>query len=235
MLRGVLVGVGCVVCTGLLCAQPGVSPARPAAVAQVKDIQIPKLTRPPNLEEFLGGAGRTDMKRVDDFRQRTPGAGVPVSQKTTAYIGYDDRNLYAVFVCQSPPGQLRARMAKREDVFSDDVVGILMDTYHDRQRGYEFFVNPLGVQADATESETTNDDFSFDTLWYSDGRVTPEGFVASITIPFRSLRFSPAVYLEQNLRFQPAAWNYDRSGRDIARPQPSVHPLHGVCRFPLPG
>jgi len=130
------------------------------------------------------------MLRVDDFRQRQPGDGVPVSRKTSAWIGYDNVNFYAVFVCDSPPGQRRARMSKRDDVFADEVVGVILDTYHDHQRGYEFFVNPLGVQADAIESETANDDMSFDTLWYSDGRLTPDGFVVTIAIPFRSLRFA---------------------------------------------
>ena len=51
-------------------------------------------------------------------------------------------------------------------------------------------MNPYGVQADAIESESQNDDFSFDTLWYSEGRLTPEGYVAMMTIPFRSMRFS---------------------------------------------
>jgi hypothetical protein len=157
---------------------------------QVRDIQIPKLASRPRLEEFLSGQSRSDMKRIDDFRQRQPADGVPVSRKTTAWIGYDDTNIYAVFVCESPPGETRARISKREDIFSDDVVGVILDTYHDRQRGYEFFVNPYGVQADATESESANDDFSFDTLWYSEGRLTPEGFAALLTIPFKSLRFA---------------------------------------------
>ncbi len=164
--------------------------AQVPATVQIKDLQIPKLTSRPRIEQFLNGQTRSDMKRIDDFRQRQPGDNVPVSQKTTAWIGYDDTTLYTVFVCASPPGQIRARMSKREDIFSDDVVGVILDTYHDRQRGYEFFVNPYGVQADATESENSNDDFSFDTLWYSDGRVTPEGFVAILAIPFKSLRFA---------------------------------------------
>src|SRR5215475_11828430 len=141
--------------------------AQAVDTVQVKDLQIPKLTSRPQLEEFLNGRSRLDMKRVDDFRQRQPADGVPASRKTTAWIGYDDTNIYAVFVCESPPGQTRARIAKREDVFSDDVVGVILDTYHDHQRGYEFFVNPYGIQADATESENSSDDFSFDTLWYS--------------------------------------------------------------------
>ncbi|MEO8592602.1 MAG: DUF5916 domain-containing protein [Candidatus Solibacter sp.] len=163
--------------------------AQPATV-QLRDIQIPKLASRPQLEQFLNGRSRDDMKRIDDFRQRSPGDGVPVSRKTTAWIGYDDTNLYVVFVCESPAAQTRARMARREDIFSDDVVGVILDTYHDRQHGYEFFVNPYGVQADAIEGEAQNDDFSFDTLWYSDGRLTPDGFAALLTIPFRSLRFA---------------------------------------------
>jgi len=164
--------------------------AQSPATVQIKDIQIPKLTSRPLLEQFLNGQGRPDMKRIDDFRQRQPGDGVPSSRKTTAWIGYDETNLYVVFACESPPGQTRARIAKREDIFSDDVVGVILDTYHDHQRGYEFFVNPYGVQADATESESSNDDFSFDTLWYSEGRLTAQGFAAMLTIPFKSLRFA---------------------------------------------
>ena len=160
------------------------------AKVQIKDVQIPKIARRPVLEEFLDGRSRSDMRRIDDFRQRQPGDGEPVSRKTTAWIGYDDVNLYVVFVCESPPGQTRARIARREDIFSDDIVGVLLDTYHDRQHAYEFFVNPYGVQADGVEIEGTNDDMSWDTLWYSDGRLTPEGFAAMMTIPFRSLRFA---------------------------------------------
>jgi hypothetical protein len=164
--------------------------AQPPASEQIRNLQIPKINKPPRLEEFLNGNSRADMKYVDDFRQRQPGDGVPSSRKTSAWLGYDDKNIYAVFVCESPPHETRARLSKREDIFSDDVVGLLLDTYQDRQHAYEFFVNPLGVQADATETEGQNDDFSFDTLWYSDGKLTPTGFAALIAVPFRSIRFT---------------------------------------------
>src|ERR1019366_2232491 len=69
--------------------QPAPPPPSPV---QIKDLQIPKLTTPPRIEQFLGGASRPDLRRIDDFRQRQPGDGVPVSRKTSAWIGYDDRN-----------------------------------------------------------------------------------------------------------------------------------------------
>jgi hypothetical protein len=106
--------------------QPAPPPPSPV---QIKDLQIPKLATPPRIEQFLGGASRADLRRIDDFRQRQPGDGVPVSRKTSTWIGYDDRNFYAVFVCDAPPGQTRARLAKREDIFSDDLVGVFFDTY----------------------------------------------------------------------------------------------------------
>ena len=83
--------------------------SKPPATAQIKEIRIPKIAGKPQLEQFLHGTSRSDMKRIDDFRQRNPGDGNPVSSKTVAWIGYDDKNLYAVFVCDAPPGGVRAR------------------------------------------------------------------------------------------------------------------------------
>jgi hypothetical protein len=160
------------------------------SATQVKTVTVPRINTPPQLEEFSAEHPRADMLHIDDFRQRQPGDGAQVSRGTQAWLGYDDKNLYAVFVCKSPPGQTRARMGKREDIMTDDIVGVFLDTYHDRQRSYEFFVNPLGLQADATEQEGQDDDFSFDTLWYSEGHLTPEGFNILISLPFKSVRFA---------------------------------------------
>jgi len=182
-----LLFIGLLPATLALCS----SPPLPAPLIQVRDIQIPKIDRPPNIEEFLNGGSRGDMKRIDDFRQRNPGDGVPVSQKTSAWIGYSDKSFYAVFVCHAPARQVRARLSKREDLFSDDFVAVLLDTYHDRQHAYEFLVNPLGIQADGVETEGRGDDFSVDMLWNTEGRLTPEGYIVVIGIPFHSLRFSP--------------------------------------------
>ncbi len=183
----------------LVSAQQSVAPPSPAkppaALPQgpPPTLRIPRVSRAPKIEDFLGGGTPIGVE-VSGFRQREPGDGTPVTQPTTAYLSYDDKNLYVVFVCKDEPGKVRARMAKREDVFSDDQVGVLFDTYHDRRRSYEFFVNPLGIQLDAIGTEGQDDDFSFDTLWHSEGRLTADGYVVWMAIPFKSLRFpnSPA-------------------------------------------
>ena len=167
--------------------QPG-SQATPAPPA----IRVARVSSPPSLDDFAAGRPTPGMTDVSGFRQQEPGDGEPISRLTTAWIGYDDRQFHVVFVCQEDPGQVRGRLARREDINEDDVVGVLLDTFHDRRHAYLFIVNPLGVQLDGISTEGQDDDYSFDTLWHSEGRMTADGYLARISIPFRSLRFRSA-------------------------------------------
>ena len=90
-------------------------------------------------------------------------------------------------------------MSRREDVYDDDQVEIILDTFHDRRRAYAFQTTPLGVQWDAIWTEASREeetsahfDTSFDTVWDSRGKVTDRGFVVWMAIPFKSLRFPAA-------------------------------------------
>src|SRR5713226_9941893 len=112
------------------------------AQPQAPALQIHWVSHPPKLEDFLNGTPPQIKQNITDFRQRDPGDGLPVSLQTTAYLFYDDKNLYAVFVCQDEPGKSRARMAKREAILGDDQVVLYLDTFHDRQRAYIFASNP---------------------------------------------------------------------------------------------
>jgi hypothetical protein len=180
---------------------PNVQPAPKPAIA-TPTLRIPRLTRAPLLEDFLGMKPESDtalqMAKVTGFVQRNPHDGEKVSEETAAYLGYDQKNLYVVFVCFDDPKKVRARMSRREDVYDDDNVEVLLDTFHDRRRAYAFQTTPLGVQWDAIWTEATrtevngNFDTSFDTVWDSRGKVTNRGFVVWMAIPFKSLRFPAA-------------------------------------------
>lgn len=180
------------------------SPTRLSVDAnQGSTLTVPRLPHAPTLEDFLSmkpeGPVATAMVRVTQFIQQSPHDGQPVSQPTEAYLGYDDKNLYVVFVCHDDPTKVRAHETRREAFDGDDDVVIMLDTFHDRRRAYEFEVNPKGIQWDAIYTEASYSeqmeghfDASFDTLWYSKGKVTAGGYVVWIAIPFRSLRF-PAI------------------------------------------
>ena len=151
-------------------------------------IKIPRVSRAPKLENFLNGTRREAELVVTDFRQFDPGDGDPVSQPTTAYVSYDDKNLYVVFVCKDDPAKIRSRVSRRDDLSNDDRVTINIDTFNDHRRTYFFDANLYGVQMDGITTDGV-DDFSFDTLWYSEGRLLPDGYIVYEAIPFRSLRF----------------------------------------------
>jgi hypothetical protein len=163
-------------------------------------IHIPQVSTPPRIEDFLNmepsPAWKDKLAKAEQFRQREPSDGAAVSERTEVYFGYDAKNLYAIYICfDSEPQRLRARLSRREDVFDDDFVELMLDTFNDHRHAYAFFANPLGVQADAlwTEGPGTieqNFDMSFDTVWNSAGRVTDRGYVIWMAIPFRSLRFA---------------------------------------------
>ncbi|HEY3974027.1 MAG TPA: DUF5916 domain-containing protein [Candidatus Sulfotelmatobacter sp.] len=164
-------------------------------------LTIPRLTHAPALEDFLSmqpqGEIAESMAKATGFTQRSPHDGERVSEPTNAYLGYDQKNLYVVFVCFDDPRRVRARMSPREDIYDDDQVEIMLDTFHDRRRAYAFQTTPLGVQWDAIWTEAAraevngNFDTSFDTVWTSRGKTTSRGYVVEMSIPFKSLRFPP--------------------------------------------
>jgi uncharacterized protein DUF5916 len=162
---------------------------------EFRSIQIPRVDSPPRLEEFLSmepsPRWKDKLAKVDQLTQRIPSDGAPVSQRTEIYLGYDDKNIYSIFVCfDSEPQKIRARLSRRDDIFDDDTIEIMLDTFHDHRRAYAFIANALGVQADALWTEGSDFDPSFDTVWNSAGKLTDRGYVVWIAIPFRSLRFA---------------------------------------------
>jgi hypothetical protein len=157
---------------------------------QPETLTISRVDVPPKLEDYLDGQPPDGLQPVTEFVQRDPGDGVPASQRTEAYLSYDDHHLYVIFVARdSEPGRVRATLTRREGFENDDTVGIALDTFHDQRRAYLFVVNPLGVQRDAISQDDGDDDESFDTVWESEGQLTDFGYVVRIAIPFKSLRF----------------------------------------------
>src|SRR5438045_398354 len=119
-----------------------------SCAAGAVELHIPRLSAPPKLEEFATmrpeGPVARSMVRVSEFIQREPKDGAPATQKTDAYLGYDHNNFYAVFVCFDTRKEgIRARLSRRDDVFSDDSVEIMLDTFHDQRRSYVFTVTAL--------------------------------------------------------------------------------------------
>ena len=153
-----------------------------------------------------------------------PGDNVTPPVETECWVTYDISNFY--FACHAfdpNPSAIRAHYADRDDLgrtTQDDHFVILLDPFNDERRGFQFRVNPLGVQMDAILSTAEGfEDFSWDAIWRSAGRITDDGYVVEVAIPFRSLRF-PRTHGPQTWGFF-AERSYPRSNRHRMRSMPT--------------
>jgi hypothetical protein len=131
----------------------------------------------------------------------SPGDNIPAPVRTECLVTFDDRNLYVAFrAFDSRPAEIRAHLMDRDDtdtLIQDDHVGIMLDTFNDERRAFQFRVNPLGVQADAIFSEQDGvEDFSWDMIWDTAARITPDGYVVEIALPLKQLRFQPGAAVQ---------------------------------------
>lgn len=178
--------------------------APPAAGESAKPRRPSAVYRAERTEESITVDGRLDeavWQTSATFElawETSPSDNVPAPVKTEGWVAYDERNIYVAFKAHDPqPGAVRAHVTDRDHAYQDDFVGVVLDTFNDQNRAFEFFVNPLGVQMDLTQNDITgNEDDSWDAIWSSAGRLTEEGYIVELAVPFSSLRF-PAGSAEQ--------------------------------------
>ena len=134
------------------------------------------------------------LTHITGFTQETPTNGGKPSEATEAWLAHTRTALYVVIAAHDVrPTEIRRHLSRRENILMDDNVAIILDTFEDHRRGTLFQLNALGVQADAAWTDNSNPDYSYDQVWNSDTRVTKDGWLALMEIPFTSLRFRPGV------------------------------------------
>lgn len=152
-------------------------------------VSIPRFETPPVIDGKLDDEVWKSAAVFKDFYQTYPGDNIAPSKPTEVFLGYDSRMLYVAFHAYDEPKQVRTTLAKRDDIFNDDYVGVIFDTFNDQRRAYELFFNPFGIQADGIFTEGKNEDFSIDIVMESKGQLTETGYVVEVGIPFKSLRY----------------------------------------------
>ncbi|HEY2846919.1 MAG TPA: DUF5916 domain-containing protein [Pyrinomonadaceae bacterium] len=153
-------------------------------------MRVPRFDTPPVIDGKLDDAVWQKAVKLKDFYQTTPGDNIAPSRLTEVLLGYDSQHLYVAFRAYDDPKDIRANIAKRDDIFSDDYVGMLLDTYDDHHRAYELDFNPLGIQADGLwQDPIYNEDFNPDFVMESKGTVVADGFIVEISVPFKSLSY----------------------------------------------
>jgi hypothetical protein len=186
---------------------PAATTPAPANVEQPASFEgrgAPNVTVP-RIEAAVHVDGQLDEEvwrravRLTGFSQYRPVDSRPAEEQTEVLVWYSATALHFGIVARDRQADsIRATVADRDNLSRDDTVTIYLDTFSDRRRAFFFTVNPLGIQEDGVQSEGSfnagtmfggTNDKNPDYQWDSKGRVTGEGYVVEIRIPFKSLRY----------------------------------------------
>jgi len=176
-----------------LLAQGEASAAGPAGDADARIVIEPlRVDQAPVVDGALDDpAWQTPPLALPEWLTYNPVRGQAFPQATQVWMAYDDTGLYVAFRCLDPEAEkVRATLSRRDQLWSDDWVGLSLDAIGNGQQSYDLFVNPLGVQADILDTTTAGEDSSPDWVWESAGRRTDGGYEVEIHLPWKSIRFA---------------------------------------------
>jgi hypothetical protein len=107
-----------------------------------------KASAPPAIDGVVGAEEWAGAAVAREFVQYEPRRGERSSFGTEARVLYDDRMLYVAFTAPDTEGLVADLTQRDADLFSDDAVIVVLDSFFDRQSAYYFMTNPLGAQSD---------------------------------------------------------------------------------------
>jgi hypothetical protein len=148
------------------------------------------ITTPPVINGVLDDEAWQEGTWAGGFTQNQPYNGQPETQMTEFKILFDDDNLYvAIKAYDTSPDSIVNRLTRRDEA-DGDLVGIIIDSFHDLRTGFLFGVSSAGVKYDQMfTNDNGNGDSSWDPNWWVRTSINKEGWVAEMKIPFSQVRF----------------------------------------------
>ncbi|MDX1284863.1 MAG: DUF5916 domain-containing protein, partial [Draconibacterium sp.] len=154
-------------------------------------IKAIRIETPPVIDGNVNDEAWNRAFVVDDFKQREPTEGEPVTDKTEFYTCYDANNIYFGIKCWAAPEDVTAKeMARDVSLRYDDRIQIIIDTYLDKRNAYWFQLSPRGSIGDAIVSENgAAFNKQWDGLWTGKAKITDYGWEGELAIPFKTMGF----------------------------------------------
>jgi hypothetical protein len=151
--------------------------------------QVPLVTSSIKIDGILNEKAWENALVMELKYEVLPGENIKSPVKTEVLLLYSDSHFYAAFRAYDPdPSSISAHIRERDNISGDDWVALSLDTFNDQRRAYSFICNPLGVQSDEYASDEGGGE-AWDAIWNSAGRITREGYIVEMAIPFSTLLF----------------------------------------------
>jgi len=173
-------------------------------------MQASALSTTPVLDgEILADSAWQGVSPATGFWQVQPDEGQAATQRTEVYIGFLNEALYIGLVAydDNPDGIIVTDGRRDRDLNESDSFRVIIDGMLDRQNGYVFGTNPVGMEYDAqVVKEASSGAGSFNLNWNASWEVKAQiseiGWSAEMRIPFKSLRFAKGEDQSWGINFQ---------------------------------
>ena len=130
---------------------------------------------------------------ITGFVQQEPDEFAAATEKTEAWVLFDDDNIYVSARCyETQPARRVANEMRRDtnQLRQNDNFAVLFDTFHDRRNGYLFYANPIGGLADSQITDEGPPNVDWNTVWSVKTGRFEGGWTIEMAIPFQSLRYA---------------------------------------------
>jgi len=210
----------------------------PALAQESPSARVFPAAGPIAVDGVLDEPGWSGAVPVTDFSRFTPAEGGAPAGTTEVRFLQDEENLYIGVRVADTDYPVRARVSPREQLNADDQVGIYLDTFNDQRTGYIFYVSALGVQQDI-RFNNGQWNMNWNTVLWTRGEPTENGYVIEIAIPFHSLRYpesdgpqSWGLLLTRKIPSEGAKYAWPEVSRNHPRLLSQAAPLAGVTPAP---
>ena len=172
-------------------------PIAPAVVTRDEQgnatVRAIRLAEGIRLDGELDEAVYSEVQAITDFVQQVPVEGAPATEKTEAWIMFDDTNVYvsARVWDSAPESEWIANEMRRDtsQLRQNDTFTAFFDTFYDRRNGLNFYTNPLGARADQAFTNEGNPNSDWNPVWDVRTGRFDGGWTVEMEIPFKSLRY----------------------------------------------
>jgi hypothetical protein len=155
-------------------------------------IEIKKVEHSPRIDGILDDEVWINAPVAKDFIEYEPYNGSTPSLPTEVKIVYDNHAIYfGAIMYDNHPDSIIRDLGVRDDYtgLNSDLFTVVISTFNDGVNASEFMVSASGIQSDVKHNGN-RDDRNWDAVWDSKVRITDQGWVVEMKIPYSALRFS---------------------------------------------
>ena len=160
-------------------------------------VRAVRVNTPLRVDGVLDDGVYETVPSIEGFVQQLPIEGAPTTERTEAWVFFDDDNVYVAARLWSavPESEWIANEMQRDSfqIINNDYFSVGFDTFYDRRNGVAFMVTPIGGFFDYEITDEGNPNNDWNPIWDSSTGRFDGGWTVEMEIPFKSLRFRPGL------------------------------------------